>query len=562
MGGRGSKGGRAWAPGLVQVAILTLLVVAHLGANLAWVARDRTLRAMDMGCHVAGIGELVGLLSEEPGRLLEALAAPGTPAWPTAGYLPAALGALLVGPSTEALRLLNIGFLILLFGAVAHAGARLGHRWTGVLAVALLGLYPAIYGVGRQVGVDLPATAVGALCVALMLETRGFSRAAVSLAWGVALGWLMLTRPLATLTLAPAALLALAAGVHQARTRRWRPALNAGAGAALGAVLSAPWWMGRLGLLWHDLASHGAGLDSGGDNRVLYYFGVLPLAVSPLLLLGAGLALPGIRRLMARVRENLAPADLALRLALLAAWLLGGLALLSLLGHRFHRYLFPLLPALALLTAAGLLAIPHRAIRRAVIAILLAGSAASWLLCSFAPGQPLRSSEHRPEDDVCSPCGFWEFSGPPAFDPYVLALRRTTALVGGLAPAGRGAVIRLPRLPNPHGRVVTRAQVSIDLPHALLTALPWSALNRDNPTEDPVHTSIPGGANIPRQRRPERCFTLQFGSPDEPVAQPPPPPGATSTARLLLDEHARGWAGPLRIRLWDHGPCGLSPLYY
>ena len=579
---------------------VALLVGAHAVANTVWLHQDVTLRAMDMGCHLAAVGELAGLLAQQPSRLIEAATADGPAAWPTAGYLPWVAPALLWDPSAHTLRLANLGWLALLLGSVAWIGSQLARPITykylktkafpgnsadnrgmsgvetGLLAAALLSLYPAVYGMSRQFGTDLPGTAVSALAVGLLLRTDRFHRTWPSLAFGATLGWLMLTRPLATLLLVAPALCALGAGLLRP-SRRARPTIMARAAAAalVGAAVSTPWWFGQLGPLVTDFTGHSAG-DFGDRTSPLFYLGVVPRAASPLLVLAAAPAVAALAGRARRRRSRPGSGEL-FGPALLGFWLVAGLVVQSLIQHRFHRYLFPVLPALALLTALGLVRIPRRWPRRIITAAVLCAASASWLLCSFNWGRPMLTSAERPQSTpLCTACGYWEFSGPPTRDPYVEAIGRATAAVARAHPGGRFVAIRLvagrsepqpvgeppppdrgPTLPSAHAGVVTKALVRTDLPHARLFGLRWAQVGSPEGGDDQVRTAIAGGVGFSRPWASRHCYTLALDPPD---LHRPPPVGPTDTSpqpRKRVDRLALSWAGELRVTLWDHGACSL-----
>ena len=564
-------------PGVALAAIL----LAHLVVNAAWIQQDLTLRAMDMGCHLGVAARfyaevkhdgLLGLLFALRGDL-------GTN-WPAAGYLPWAAAAGLAGSSITALRLFNLIFLAALLVGVYHVGRRLHRPWTGALAAAVCSLYPGIYGASRQFGADLPAAAAVAVAVALLLATERFGRPRASLWLGVAVGAGVLLRPLSVLAVGPPALAALALGLWRpGGVSRGRRMLGFALCGAAALAVSAVWWAGRLGQIADAFVSHASGgfADIGGERGgALHYLVRLPDAAGVVLLLAAGaalvaLALWGWRRRGADGGDPPGP-DLT-TLGLVAVWLLAGMAVISLIGHRFTRYVFPMLPALALLTSAGLGVIRRAALRRLLVAAALAASGVSLLVCSFNWGAAPQVLRPGPlPSSSCKQCGDWSYGGPPAVDGFHAAARRVARAIQNAHGEGHDVLVQVRPGTNLHGTVLTKAVLATALPGATLTALGWEgyaaghgrrviniSAGAQGGVIDDLYLPIMGVPYAGPHRAVRHCYVLRLDG----VVGARPAGALTDlpagiTARRLLTADATSFSGPLRFELWRLSACPLG----
>ncbi len=550
--------------------LVALIFAAHAVANLLWVGRDLTLRSQDAGPHLEVQAHLYYLVRQHglPG-LWMVLRGGGGGSWPTAAYLPWVLLDLLCGQHLLLLRLSNLAYLAVALGSTYTLGARLHSAPAGVVAAALLSLYPAVYGEGRQFGLDYPGMALAALALALLLGSERFRRPGPSLGFGLALGAALLLRPHLIFFFAAPTLVSLGGGLLQRRRgpgagATLRPLAGAVLALGVAAAVSGLWWWGNLGRL--------AALARTSQQRVqdmalsevlrepsaLFYLRAAPWCFSLLLLLALGVACVGLARPAPQTGQRpRAPADRTL----LLAWLAGGL--LTLLGLRYHflRLLLPLCPAVAALTAAGLLSLRHRRSRRALVGIFLAGAAGAGLLDSFAASAPLH---HGLERDPLVTRAYPITSGPPARNPILAAARRAAARLQPGQPLGHGGVVRLTSALGDdalHFFWLASAPLRLAWPGLRLTGVVHSQ-------EYLGYAHRIGGASLPAlQVRPRQCHVLSFDEAAGPAPQPPRPgarllyqevidPGPLSEAQLRLQTWwLHGYLGRLRLSLWGLRRC-------
>ena len=410
-------------PGRLQasrhVLLLICIWIAHVTVNAIWIQHDASFRSFDGPPHLDAAAHAYGVVQAGGFQgALEVARGARAGCWPSAGYLTWALPAVVTGTSIQTLRTLNLVFLALLLGSVFAIGRRVHSRNAGILAAALVSLYPALYGESRQFGVDFAGTAITAAGVALLLHTARFSRLGGSVLLGLTVGLGVLLRPqICFFLVGPALLLLASAMIRPGDTPRPRTLVNFAVAAAVAAAASAVWWWARLGEILQVFVFHQQEAEKiceVYETSALFYLKVMPACFSTTLLVAALLSLGGIFAGGARPARTRWLEDP--RLSVVLAWLLVGFAVLSYIRVNHLRYLLPLAPALALLTAVGLLSIKRALIRRVLVGLVATVAAVTLLLDSHPSTGPLPFG--LTVDNVAVT------SGPPRHDLLVLAADR------------------------------------------------------------------------------------------------------------------------------------------
>lgn len=330
-------------PWLVLVALL-----AALGVVVAiWTSIDRQPPEWDHANHLGQALQCYRILAE-PGhdRAREILQA-------TAFYPPVttcATGLLYflfpVVPLTA--QAVMLGFLALAVAGVFLLGRRLLDTEAGLLAAFLLATAPFVVFSLTNFQLDVPLTAMVALGLYLLARSDGFSSSGWSIALGLGLGIGMLTKPPFAVYLLPPLLWVAWRAVrdHQAGEGMGRLGRLAGA-LAVAAVVALPWYGPRLiglPLQVMNRSFKNAALEQKPETfsqeGLLYYPTMFPVQFG---LLAAALFLWGLWALR---RERAARAFL---------WIaaLGPFLIWSVIQNKNLRYTLPILPAAALVAAAG-----------------------------------------------------------------------------------------------------------------------------------------------------------------------------------------------------------------
>lgn len=332
---------------------LLLFGALLMAVQVLWIAGDRGIGPPPDSEHHL-------LLSQLYARALQLEGASGlwdtlrhTPTlWPPLTYLFHGGLAALVGLEHRTVRALAVLLVPLLLWGVYRLGRALGGGPLSATLAALLTVWSiGVVGQMRQVALDFGAITTVVWSLSALLSTRGFTRLGASLWFGASVGLCLLGRTQALFFLTGPALLVIGEtlwrGPSWAERARKLGRMVAGLGPL--ALVSAPWWAGRLGTFWSHVRDHvdteetpvwGDPTLWGGVKQYVLDLGrtsvwlplVLALALLPLLL----------RRGRARSA------------ALLLAWVGGSVLFYASTVSRHPHYILPALPGLLLIVALGL----------------------------------------------------------------------------------------------------------------------------------------------------------------------------------------------------------------
>ena len=361
-------------PAIALVALWVALGAVHA----LWLSRDTRPPSWDPANHLLSEVRYRNALGDlASGRTAPLAAARALlrvdDHYPPLAPLAAAVAAAPFPPRSDAatLVLAMLALAILLF-AVYRIGAILFSPEAGAIAAAAAATFPLVAGQSRQFMLDLPDAAMTSLAILALLSTDAFRRLGPALLFGAALGLALLTKWTCAffVALPLAAALASAGRAPDARRRL----ATAGAALLLGAAIAAPWYLAHLWTLARDTTkfAYAVGVREGDPpvwtaRSLLYYPRALPYAAT-----GAWTAAFAAGALVALLRDRR-------RSTVPLLWLLGGGAILTLIRNKDVRYVIPMLPAVALLAAAGLTRLRWPRLRVAAAgALAAAGLVAAW----------------------------------------------------------------------------------------------------------------------------------------------------------------------------------------
>jgi 4-amino-4-deoxy-L-arabinose transferase-like glycosyltransferase len=237
-----------WLARLAPWLLIGGLVLFHAANNWIWLTENVTSTGWDKPRHLTralsyadmlsspSIQSLFGVMISDPVR------PPLFPASATIMYR-------LFGTSADVATMVNVIYLAIALAATYGIGQRWGGRRLGMVAVALLALFPMFYSMSRYFYIEFALTAMVALTVYLLLASEGFERRGVSLLFGLSLGLGFLTkRTFAIFAMGPVLAVILTSGLLPALWQRlkkrpklyWKQALLALVG---GLLLAAIWYL-------------------------------------------------------------------------------------------------------------------------------------------------------------------------------------------------------------------------------------------------------------------------------------------------------------------------------
>lgn len=332
--------------------LLLAALLAALGIVVAiWTSIDRRPPEWDYANHLGRALQCYRILAE-PGhdRAREILEA--TAFYPPVTTCAAGLLYFLFPVVPLTAQAVMLGFLALGVASVFLLGRRLLDTEAGLLAAFLLATAPFVVFSLTNFQLDVPLTGMVALSLYLLARTEAFSLTGWSIALGLGLGIGMLTKPPFWVYLLPPLLWVVWRAVRDPEGGRMARLGRLAAAMIVAAVVALPWYGPRLiGLPLQvmnrsfkqaDLAQQPKTFSPEG---LLYYPTIFPVEFG---LLAVPLFLWGLWALR---RERAARAFL---------WIaaLGPFVVFSLIQNKNLRYTLPILPAAALVAAAGARALP------------------------------------------------------------------------------------------------------------------------------------------------------------------------------------------------------------
>jgi 4-amino-4-deoxy-L-arabinose transferase-like glycosyltransferase len=271
-----------------------------------------------------------------------------------------------VWPTVDAMLAVNALYLGLLIFAVYGIGRLAAGGRAGLLAAFLVSMYPLIYGLSRQYLADVALTAMVALAVFCLFWSRAFERRWPSIILGLVIALGVLTKWTFIVFLAGPLAIAIYLTLRQAKRARLINLVLAG---VISLIIGLPWYLTNLPALAAFLEFNRLlAAPQEGEAPIwswiswLYYGRELltQQLLLPFTLLFAG----GIVLALRRCRLNS-------YLWILISWIVVAYIASTLFINKDTRYTMPYLPALALLTAIGLVQLRQVLVQRVGLALLL-----------------------------------------------------------------------------------------------------------------------------------------------------------------------------------------------
>lgn len=279
----------------------------------------------------------------------------------------------------------------------------------GAWAMIIYSLYPAVYGMSRLYGAfDFQVAALTPLAAVLLLRSKGFSSRRHCLALAGVVAVALLIKDTFALYFGSVFLFVAYHALRGAKDRKRLKNLLAMFGLVAAGIAV---YYAHPVVIYKELTElfrETTGTRYLLDDWRAYTVGVPNGIMSPPFFL---LLLASLFRLARRERDDGA--------RFLLAWILGSWAVICLMPHyKQPSYFFPILPAAALASAAGLSALKPK-VRAAVAAVLLVAGLVQYASLSFALGPKLPAAYFQEEETVVFSKTF-----PVEIDPYARVARR------------------------------------------------------------------------------------------------------------------------------------------
>ena len=410
---------RRWLP----FAILTALILFHVVSNIVWLQQDGRSLYGDTGNHARASMTIFEVLRTPSPDMLSRIGR-ATTFWPPLAYLLTQPLYILFGVSTDVTSFTTTLWFALAILFTYFIGRKLYGWRAGLLAAFVFSFYPAVYLQSRTYYVDMALTAMVLISLYCLLRTDAFRHRTASLVFGFALGLAALTKnAFIIMTIGPAlavAALALASGGITAwrQLLSWQPGqrlqpqagdlaqrlLNMALAGVLVVLLAAPWYLTHLGILAFNAGE--VTRDVHLANKPLIWYPLKfdeALLIWPYLLLLVGLAVG-----LLRIRRHW----------FVLLWLLSGVAIITMVTRQNVRYLLPVMPAAALLSAYWIVSLRSRLLRTALIGITALFQVALFFVMSWGAPSAWNLALDVPIQDAHNPFNDNTSDRPLAIDPW------------------------------------------------------------------------------------------------------------------------------------------------
>ncbi len=370
-----------------ETAVLLVLVALLATANVFWLRANTTPPSWDQSAHLSYCLDFHDLFKSwhplQPARrsfFIRLMLVSNY--WPPFFHLSTVPVTLLLGFSPDAVCATQILYLIVLAFSVYAIGKHFLTPGLGLAAAALTLLYPVIFGLSRTQLVDLPLTAMVTLVQALILKTGAGTRWRSAWMLGLAAGLCVLTKWTGPVFFAGTFLLVFVQAWKKKDVSRTSMILSLFFVALLAAVIVNPWFR----LNWTEFTHRMGAINTADAARLgspkpfsaqaFYWYAteiVKNLMTWPLL----PFALLGTAGLILWSRRGRF-------LAFLGCWIVPSYIVFVGIPVKDDRFVVPFLPALALLTVAGIGALPKAVLRTTAMAALFFVAGIQFFMFSFA----------------------------------------------------------------------------------------------------------------------------------------------------------------------------------
>ena len=319
-------------------------------------------------------------LFEEPTRLSLAKLLKVTRYWPPFFHICSVPFTMVLGFSVASVAATNFLFLFVAAFSIYRTGRRLFDEAVGVGAVALTLAYPMVYAMSREVMIDFALLAMVAVSIDLILASDGGLNKRRSWLLGVAAGCAMLTKWTAVTFLLGPAIIWFARCAWRRRPSFPAIVVSAGSAALAAALVALPWYLTAF-----ERFLKGAAVAFGSDPAqegdpvgVLESLDWYWSATRDVLIMD-WLLIPTVAGVLVFLGRNRSWT----KLAFLLGWVVPAMVFFVLIPNKDGRFPLPLLPAIALMAAAGLQAVRWKAARVLVWAFIAAAGIGQYYAISF-----------------------------------------------------------------------------------------------------------------------------------------------------------------------------------
>ncbi len=293
--------------------------------------------------------------------------------WPNFVFLSSSFFSLFFGNALLIVKLTQFIYFFILFLSTYTIAKEITDRKAGLLAMFLVSMYPLVFESSRQYSLDFPLTAFVALAINLLLKTNYFANLRYSVFLGISCGIAMLIKGQFILFFIFPFLMVLSRCLSRKNRNQFSASilLNIFIFFITGVLISSLWWGNKIsstieGLTIH-IVSHNKFLESGipvkMNSLAFYLFHLKALGFDSLGIIFSSIflfSLPYFSRHKIKYKS------------LLVNWIFIPIMVFSVFFVVKHsRFLMPILPAIAIVSACGIQVINNRKFKNSIIFFII-----------------------------------------------------------------------------------------------------------------------------------------------------------------------------------------------
>ena len=351
------------------ILFIVLLIAAFIFSNYVGVKKFAIYPAgPDEALHLAQSLEFYNILKTEGAQGLRCWWHFGSRSYPPLFTFSAALWSIFFGTTKIASTMVNSLYLIVLMLSVYLFGKKKSNKEVGLLAITILSLYPFIFGIQKFFMLDFALTAMVSLCLTFLLYSDKFNNRKHSLFFGISLGLGMLTKfTFPVFVMAPFCYVLLSIF----RKIKISQVINVFFSICIGFIISLIYFSSPIKFFkyWHPMYDEAARgyipittLETSWRTLagLTFYLRSLFYQISPLFSLFFLIAV--ILWIKNKDKQSK---------IITLLWIIPPFIIFTIIFNKWARYITPILPAIALITAEGILQLNKKRLKLIIVSIFI-----------------------------------------------------------------------------------------------------------------------------------------------------------------------------------------------
>lgn len=358
--------------------IIVGLFLLYAINNYFWLLQNKLFVAYDQGIHLWTSLRFLRAFIHPERNIFYALSHANTTHWPSLFHFTASIFNLIFGTSYVVSVMTNMLFFLLLMVSLYLIGKKISNSSTGILAVSILSFYPIIYGHSRLFLLDLPLASIVTFSIYCLISTDRFKNLKWSVIFGISAGLGMLVKWSYLLFVLPLFLYEFIAYIREFKNKDFlRRTKNLSLYVSTAFVVASLWYVGQPEQVRRTMVFLSRAIKKFPHHSLLEEIEWIILTFSNNMLSGLFFVLFIICLAVFYIKKNLR------HKLFLTIWYLIPLLLLSSVVWQQSRYLIPVLPCLALITAISINSLKKQKLKGIILAFIFTIGLVQYFNVSF-----------------------------------------------------------------------------------------------------------------------------------------------------------------------------------